>query len=164
MTALNAQIKTLKQELKDSNNAAIAQREAADKAAADITAKYKDELKKNESLSLVENNLIVEKIKHDKELAAVKLSLNAVKLFNASKQPVNSGSSVQASPTVSGDAQVTSPSGKIVTLQDLFIVSAHNDKSHLDCISQVEQWQAFWNDVTTKYDAALNGTGNAKSD
>ncbi len=82
-----------------------------------------------------------DKIKNDKELAALKLSLNAVRVFNESKNPggANSQGSTDTNAPDDGKAGTAQAS-----LADLLAVSAENDANHFRCIKQVEEWQDFW--------------------
>lgn len=162
-------IADLRKTIIDTDKIAQLQRENVNKAAAEITAKYKDALSKNESLLAKNRDLNDRRIRDDKELAAVRLSLRTVELFNASKESPSTSSGVSAPTTVPGDAKVTTPSGaaldatavvgskagKVVTLADMMVVVNHNDTNHLSCIDQVKAWQSFWHDVEMKYKAAF---------
>lgn len=148
-------IADLRKTIIDTDKIAQLQRENVNKAAAEITAKYKDALSKNESLLAKNRDLNDRRIRDDKELAAVRLSLRTVELFNASKESPSTSSGVSAPTTVPGDAKVTTPSGKVVTLADMMVVVNHNDTNHLSCIDQVKAWQNFWHDVEMKYKAAF---------
>lgn len=149
-------IADLKKIIIDTNNIANLQRDNVNKAAADITAKYKDALTANESLLKKNREINDRRIRDDKELAAVRLSLRTIELFNASKESPSSSSGIPATTTKPGDVKVTTPSGKVVTLADMLVVVNHNDTAHLACIEQVKKWQSFWNDVETKYNAAFH--------
>ena len=148
-------IADLRKTIIDTDKIAQLQRENVNKAAVEITAKYKDALSKNESLLAKNRDLNDRRIRDDKELAAVRLSLRTVELFNASKESPSTSSGVSAPATVPGDAKVTTPSGKVVTLADMMVVVNHNDINHLSCIDQVKAWQNFWHDVEMKYKAAF---------
>lgn len=125
---------------------------AADSAA--ITAKYRGTLKSANDLIVVNAKLNEENIKNATELRNVKLSLNAIRLFNASKQSTTEENSTP--PAVSGNAPTPGTAKEAPNLKDLLLVVNDNDKEHLKCIKQVEEWQKLWGDVNAtvqKYNA-----------
>jgi hypothetical protein len=82
------------------------------------------------------------RIQANEELRKLKLSLDLIRLFNASKQPPGEYNQESAA-TVSGhDGQATAT--QEVTGTELFTVIAENDSNHLKCIAVVEKWQEFW--------------------
>lgn len=123
-----------------------------DKLAADneaITKKYQSTLKDANTLTTENARINAENIKNAQELASVRLSYNAVRLFNASKPSTTKDQ--KASPTVSGnDGTATSVAKalevKSQTLADLLQVVNENDANHQVCIDTVTQWQQFWTD------------------
>lgn len=136
--------------------AEIKSREEAQKAAAAaITKKYED-LRVAYSMALEQRNTELQKrIANDKELASVKLSLAAARLFNESKQSGDSTPTVE----VHDGATPTAEEGS-VTLTSIFQVVAENDKNHLRCIQQVTDWQNFWRD----YEASVELTRGSNHD
>jgi hypothetical protein len=111
---------------------------------AKITAKYRDTLKDSGTLIVANAKLNQENIKNAKELRDVKLSLDALRLFNASKQSTVEGQAPTVA--VSGNATGASTTQEAVTLQDMLLVVNENDANHLKCIDQVHAWQKFWKD------------------
>lgn len=124
--------------------AEIASREEAQKAAsAAITKKYEG-LRVAYAMALEQKDKELQKrIANDKELASIKLSLDAVRLFNESKQGGDSTSTVSVH---DGETPTAEASGGSISLTAVFSVTAENDKNHLRCIQQVEDWQNFWRD------------------
>lgn len=139
---------------------ATVEREAADNAA-QLTSKYKNVLAAKDVVISKNEALNEQNIKQSKELRNLHLSLNAVRLFNASKQQAESGgvpaSGANSAATVKGNDATTGTAGT-VTVSDAFQVVAHNDANHLRCIAKVQQWQSFWKDFSTKY-VALGTSG-----
>lgn len=148
-------------------NAINAQNAALQKSSEEITKKYNGSLDDKEQMILKSSALIAKGIKDDKELNSLRLSNNAVRVFNASKQQASNGEA--ATPAVKGDAsgtsavvastsvsagtsQVTSGTS-FVTLADLLTVSNENDSNHLACIATVHEWQNFWADYVKSIDA-----------
>ncbi len=123
-----------------------------------ISDRYANSLRDANSLVIANARLNQENIANAKELAAVKLSLNAVRLFNASKQSTTETS--QPANTVQGTDGTTTPATETPvvtsTLQDLLAVTAVNDANHLVCIKTVETWQKFWIDYVNNVDASNN--------
>lgn len=113
-------------------------------ANAAITTKYKGLDGKYSKLQTDNLKTLKEKIANEKELSAIKLSVNAVSLFNASKGDSNGQNS---STTVTGNDGRTRALEK--TLADLLIVSAENDTNHLICIDNLKKWQGFWRDYSS---------------
>lgn len=117
-----------------------------------ITDKYKSTLHDANTLVTENAKLNGENIAKDKELASVKLSLNAVRLFNASKQSTSEQDS--SSTSEQGNDGTTTSLAKALeeksqTLADLLQVVNINDANHLKCIKTVDQWQKFWSDYET---------------
>jgi hypothetical protein len=112
-----------------------------------LTAKYEGSLAlKQKELDKTSKDL-KERIKKDEESRRIKLSANVVGLFNASKSESNSKAAPEAKPSDDGG---TSPAPQVtITLNDLLLTSAENDKNHLKCIDQVHEWQKFWKDFET---------------
>lgn len=109
-----------------------------------ITEKYKSTLKTVNAEIDKNNKLLTERIKLDKELKSLRLSLNAIKLFNESKRDPSTATSetIQRNDGET-DSSTTTQS---VPLSTVFQVVAENDSNHWKCIKQVEQWQRFWQD------------------
>lgn len=134
--------------------------------AAELTDKYKSTLATANTLVTENARLNAQNIAKDKELAAVKLSLNAVRMFNASKQ--STAEEGQSTTTVSGNDGSTAATAKALeeksqqaadtarTLADLLQVVNINDANHLKCIKTVEEWQSFWKDYSTRVEALNN--------
>jgi cell division protein FtsB len=125
--------------------AEVKSREEAQKASnAAITRKYENVRSAYAQALELQAKTLKEKIKNDKELASIRLTLNAVELFNSSKQDGQPSETIsihdgKASPIAEG-------SGITIPLTTFFEVGAENDKNHLRCIKQVEDWQGFWRD------------------
>lgn len=124
-----------------------------------LTAKYKNTLRDANTLVTVNAKLNEENIKNAKELRDVKLSLNTIRLFNASKQ--SSSQEEKPATTVSGnDGTATSVAKaleeKSQTLADLMLVVNENDANHLKCIATVTEWQNFWRE----YERIVNAGNN----
>lgn len=148
-----AEVKTLKQEIADNNKLAADKAKAAEAAAAELTAKYKEASHQRDQAIEVNTKLTEKQIAQDKELHRIKLSYNAIRLFNATKNmPTTSAQAPAAEP--GHDSQATT-AGKTtsVTLADALIVVAHNDAKYKKCVETVEEWQNFWTDFTVKYQA-----------
>lgn len=118
-------------------------------ANAGITRKYEESLKDVNAVVDKMMEYVSENIKKDEELASIKLSLNAARLFNQSKRDP----STKSTTTKQGDARETNTpqtsaySGNVkIPLTDFFIVVAENDANHWKCVKQVELWQSFWGD------------------
>ncbi len=127
--------------------------------AAELTDKYKSTLATANTLVTENARLNAQNIAKDKELAAVKLSLNAVRMFNASKQ--STAEEGQSTTTVSGNDGSTAATAKALeeksqTLADLLQVVNINDANHFKCIKTVEEWQSFWKDYSTRVEALNN--------
>lgn len=88
------------------------------------------------------NKAVKERIAANEELRKLKLSLDLIRLFNASKQPPGEHNEVVANTNPGNDGQATAT--QEVTGTELFTVIAENDANHLKCIATVEQWQKFW--------------------
>lgn len=133
---LNLTIATMERE-------AVRKSEAYSNASDAITAKYADQLDaKQKELDKEKSNALAARIKANKELAAVRLSAESVRLFNDSKQ----SPSDQAAPAKPGDAGKASGTAE-VTLTDLFLVSKVNDENHLKCVKNLTKWQSFYSDL-----------------
>jgi len=127
-----------------------------------ITEKYKTALAGLDMQQDKINSLLQEKIKNDKELKSLRVSLNAIRLFNESKRdPV-----VQVTEAVEGNVGETNTaqedsgsnggSGITIPLTVVWATVAENDKNHWKCIKQVEAWQSFWKDYELNYTGATN--------
>lgn len=136
--------------------AAAANREKQLEAAnAGLTRLYKE--RSEDLTAAIERNaeLGLERIRQDEELASVRISLNAARLFNQSKRDP----STPIAKAKQGDAGQADPpqapaysTGISFPLRDVFILVAENDKNHWKCVKQVELWQSFWGD----YEQAVN--------
>lgn len=138
---LELEIATLHQKeqtLADANQA------LSDKYAA-LEGKYSGEISKN-------TKLLKERLANEKELSAIKLSINAVGLFNASKG--NSNGADVASTNKGNDARAAALEK---TLADLYAVVYENDANHLICIDTVKKWQNFWKDYEATIKLINNG-------
>lgn len=124
--------------------------------ATEITAKYQNVLGDATKLTIENARLNAENIKNAKELRDVKLSLDAVRLFNASK---SDDSSVAETKSGNDEAPTTTKETPTVNLQDLLLVVNDNDANHLACIKTVETWQNFWQDYVKKVEA-VNARNN----
>jgi len=125
-------------------------------ANAGLTEKYKgiltqlfDEVNKS-------SKILQEKIKNDKELNSLRISIRALRLFNESKRNP-SGTPTKAIQgdvgSASGSEASTNPddpslngNGITVPLSTVFAQVAENDANHWKCVEQVGQWQNFWSD------------------
>lgn len=146
---------------------ALAKKKQADLEAdfATITKKYESALV--ETKETVEKNakLIEEAIQHDKELNILRVSYNAVGLFNASKRDP-SRPAPKAIQGNDGKAGTADPSGttnglkRTVPLSEIFSLVAKNDANHWKCVKQVESWQAFWIEFEAAVAAADRGVQN----
>jgi hypothetical protein len=120
-----------------------------------ITKKYENSLAEANKLVEEKTKLIEEAIRNDKELAATRISLNAVRLFNKSKRDPSTttpdpkqGDVSETNPTETPSDAAAVRIPQTVSLTDLFIVSAENDSNHWKCVKQVEDWQDFWVDYS----------------
>lgn len=91
-----------------------------------------------------------EKIKNDKELNSLRISFNAVRLFNESKRDPTTSTTK----TIERDVGKTSTPEVLsitntVNLSEIFLLVAENDTNHLKCVKQVEAWQGFWLDYSS---------------
>ena len=117
-----------------------------------LSHKYANTLRDANTLVTANAGLNERNIKLDKELAATKLSLNAVRLFNASKQPAST-EAVAADTKPGNDAEAASTKVSSSSLADMMLIVNENDANHLRCIATVEQWQKFWNDYVAIVEA-----------
>ncbi len=125
---------------------------ALEHSAVELTKKYKESLHNQQELQNEMGRQATKRIKEDEETKRITLSANVVSLFNSSK-PATKGETI--TPTIrlnaGGAAATTTPAPPIeeatITLNDLLLISASNDKEHLKCIDQVHEWQHFWTDV-----------------
>ncbi len=148
VTGLENDVTTLTLSIKAAN----IKEKALEVAAVDLTKKYKESLHNQFELQAEQGRKAAERIKNDKESKRIILSANIISLFNESK-PSTKGQAT--TPTIrlnaGGAAATTTPSTPIeeatITLNDLLLISASNDKEHLKCIDQVHEWQHFWTDV-----------------
>jgi hypothetical protein len=118
-----------------------------------ITDKYREMDGKYADLQKKNLTNLRERIKNEKELATIKLTLNAVSLFNASK-----GDSVGQDATTAIAANASRAATLEKTLADLLLVTAENDANHIICIDTVKKWQNFWKDYSATVIAINNGT------
>jgi len=141
--------KTAFQDAKAELAAAAHREEQLEAANAGITRKYEESLKDQNALVDMAMNAIGERIKKDEELARIKLSPNAARLFNQSKRDP-SAKTAEAKQGDVGKASTpdagTYSTGQNIPLTDIFIVVAQNDANHWKCVKQVEMWQNFWGD------------------
>ena len=90
-----------------------------------------------------------EKIKNDKELNSIRVSLNAIRLFNESKSdPTSPIAGSEQGDDGSAEGATTF---KGVSLSSVFDQVATNDAAHWKCVSQVKTWQKFWKDYEDNY-------------
>lgn len=130
--------------------------EAQKAAAAAITRKYENS-QAAYKLALAElGKKTQEKIANDTELANTRVSLNALRLFNESKQGGDTAPAVQGH---AGETSGTSQGPGTTSLTTIFAVSAKNDENHLRCVKQVEEWQNFWRD----YESSVQVSRQVKS-
>lgn len=107
--------------------------------------------------AVIERNaeLGIEGIRKDEELANIRISLNAARLFNQSKRdpstPIAKAKQGDVGKADSPQAPAYS-TGISFPLREVFILVAENDKNHWKCVKQVELWQGFWSD----YEQAVN--------
>lgn len=123
-----------------------------------ITSKYRSALTDANILTTENAKLNAQNIAKDKELTSVKLSLNAIRLFNASKstdkdsvantEQGNDGTSASLAKALEEKSQ---------SLADLLQVVNINDANHLKCIATVEQWQKFWSDYAASVETINAG-------
>ncbi len=112
-----------------------------------LTLRYKSTLIEQWKAIEVGVKANAERIRADEELRAIKLSVHAVSVFNASTEsPDQIGSTP---PTVSGD-----DGGTTATLADLIATAAENSAKHWQCIKQVKAWQGFWTEFENGVRAA----------
>ena len=117
--------------------------EAYSNAADAITAKYEDKLDaKQKELDKEKANALTERIKSNKELKSVRLSLELVQLWNQSKQTA-SNQAAEAKPRNDANTAGT----KTITLGDLYLVSKENDENHIKCVTNLKKWQSFYSDL-----------------
>ena len=98
----------------------------------------------NENTKLIDQHTtdIKEQVKTNEELRKLKLSLDLIRLFNASKQPPGEHNEVVANSNPGNDGKAAAT--QEVTGTELFTIIAENDANHLKCIATVEKWQEFW--------------------
>jgi hypothetical protein len=149
------QVKQLKQEITDNNKIYEEESKAAKAAADALTAKYRTVSIERDKAIEVNTTLTEKQIAQDKELHRVKLSLNAIRLFNATKSVPQAG--VSTPTTEPGHDSTAAPAGTspTVTLADALTVVAHNDEKYLKCVTTVEKWQHFWADFTAIYESQV---------
>jgi len=100
--------------------------------------------------------LTKEKIKNDKELNSIRISLNAIRLFNESK--LNPTSPIAGSEQGDDASTEGTTTFKGVTLANVFTQVASNDAEHWKCVEQVKTWQKFWKDYEANYNGVVNAT------
>jgi hypothetical protein len=100
------------------------------------------------------NKAVKERIAANEELRKLKLSLDLIRLFNASKQPPGEHNEDVAATNSGNDGSATA--AVEVTGTELFTVIAENDSNHLKCIKTVEQWQTFWKGYVANVERARN--------
>jgi hypothetical protein len=141
--------KTAFQDAKAELAAAAHREEQLEAANAGITRKYQESLKDLNAQVDKTMEVIGERIAKDEELASIKLSLNAARLFNQSKRDP-SAKAPQAKQGDAGKASTPDASaysrGLSVPLTAIFTVVARNDANHWKCVKQVDMWQNFWGD------------------
>lgn len=124
--------------------------------ATEITAKYRSVLGDATKLTIENARLNTENIKNAKELRDVRLSLDAVRLFNASKSDDSPATDTKPG---NDEAPTAAKEAPAVNLQDLLLVVNENDTNHKACIKTVEAWQGFWQDYVKKVEA-VNARNN----
>jgi len=128
-----------------------------------LSGKYANTLRTANDLTNIAAKLNGENIAKDKELASVKLSLNAVRLFNASKQPsttTNQPAQAESSDDGTSATLAKALEEKSQTLADLLQVVNENDSNHLKCIATVNEWQHFWSDFAASVESVNNAGSN----
>lgn len=140
-------------------NTALKREEALKNSNAALTRKYADVLADTFKQADAYNKLLKEKIANDKELASVRISLRALKLFNESKRdptaPTSTaveGDAAEADSAASSSAYV----GGTIPLTAIFQQVAVNDENHWKCVKQVEAWQGFWKEYEANYLGVVN--------
>ena len=114
-----------------------------------ITAEYEKVLLRMNQQTEKVAALTKEKIKNDKELNSLRVSLNAVRLFNESKRDPTA----PPSDTKQGDEGSAQGTAAGISLAVIWTQVAENDANHWKCVKQVVTWQKFWED----YEANYNG-------
>lgn len=129
-----------------------------------LTTKYKDSLVETKKVVEMNTKLLEEAIQNDIELNTLRVSYNAISLFNKSKRDPSSpasqavkGNAGKASTTVELSDPNTGFVGRTVPLSEIFSLVAKNDANHWKCVKQVEAWQGFWSD----YEGAVKRAGAA---
>lgn len=117
-----------------------------------LERKYSNLLVATNERIAINAKLTKDLIQKDLELNTLRVSYNAVSLFNLSKRDPDTpkaeqgddGKASTPATTSSTQGAVTQPT---VPLADIFVVSATNDANHWACVKQVEAWQAWYKDV-----------------
>lgn len=127
------------------------QKAQLEKDKVEIEAKYRNTLKDANDLIISNAKANEENIRNAKELHDVKLSLDAVRLFNSSKQssPADTKPGNVAEAPTTQEAPVNTSN-----LQEMLLVVNYNDAEHLKCIKQVTQWQDWYVDVKAAVERA----------
>lgn len=114
-----------------------------------ITEKYNVSLKQYNKAVDENKKLLQERIKNDKELAALRVSYNAIRLFNESKRDPGSEATPQAEQGNDGEADTA----QTYSLSQVWSAVAENDANHWKCYHQVIEWQEFWMDYVAAVDS-----------
>lgn len=121
---------------------------------ASITEAYKEVLRLSNNKTEQILVLTKEKIKNDKELNSMRVSLNAIRLFNESKRDPTAPSS-ESKQGDAGSTQGTT-TNQDVSLAVVWTQVADNDASHWKCVKQVMAWQSFWKDYEANYTGVVS--------
>ncbi len=108
-----------------------------------ITQRFKDSLTAQIKSEEDKNVAIQQRIKSDKELASIKLSANAVSVFNDGKAASDTVSTAAAKPT---DAKAGDQGP---TFADLLSKVKENEKNQNECVDALTEWQKFWSAFVT---------------
>lgn len=158
--------KSAAQEARAELAAAAVREEKLRLASEGIEKKYAAALVETKKTIELNAKLIEEAIQHDKELATLRVSYNAIGLYNASKRTP----SAPAPKAVKGDdgkAGTADPSGTAngvrvndgIPLTVVWKNVAQNDANHWKCVRQVEAWQGFYLELSAAWDQASRETG-----
>ncbi len=108
-----------------------------------ITQRFKDSLTAQIKSEEDKNVAIQQRIKSDKELASIKLSANAVSVFNDGKA---ASDAVNVAPAKPADAQAGDQGP---TFADLLSKVKENETNQNKCVDALTEWQKFWPDFVT---------------
>jgi len=118
---------------------------AAKKQTDDFASEYQQEQLVMQKFYKERNEYYEKQLKTNKQLNAMRLDLDTVRLFNATKS--NDVANPKDTTTADKGNDGSSTTTTNITGTDLFRAIKTNDENHLACIKVVESWQKFW----TKY-------------